>query len=103
KLAGATVGQLLEMLKLPEMYSRQQAKRVMAERGAKEVAGPLGEFVKGIKSEDPQAEHLRLEALWTYESINVVEPALLKELLASKDARVRAAAVRTVSHWHDEL
>lgn len=103
KLAGAMVPELLELLKLPEMYSRQQAKRVMAERGAKEVEPALAAWVKSIKAEDLLAEHQRLEALWTYESIDVVEPNLLNELLASKDARVRAAAVRTVSHWHELL
>ena len=103
KLAGATVPQLLEFLKSPEMYTRQQAKRLMAERGAQEVAPALAGWVKSLKSDEPWVEHHRLEVLWTYESIDVVEPMLLMDLLGAKDGRVRAAAVRTVSHWRDQI
>ena len=106
KFTGATVTQLLEHLRSPEMYTRSQAKRVLAEKGAKEVAPALQKWVGVLNVLDlseAEREHARLEALWTYESINVVEPKLLTELLESKDARVRAAAVRTISHWHDLL
>ena len=106
KFAGATVPQLVEYLRSPEMYTRSQAKRVLAEKGAKEVAPALEKWVGVLNILDlsvAEREHARLEALWTYESIDVVEPKLLTELLASSDARVRAAAVRTVSHWHDFL
>jgi putative heme-binding domain-containing protein len=103
KLVNATVAELLEDLKLPEMYTRQQAKRVMAEMGAKLVAPALDAWVLGLKKEDEATEHYRLEALWTYESIDQVQPKLLQELLASADPRVRAAAVRVVSHWHGQL
>jgi putative heme-binding domain-containing protein len=103
KLTGATVAELLEDLKQPEMYTRQQAKRVMAEMGAKQVGPALDAWVAALKKDDPATEHARLEALWTYESIDVIQPKLLEELLASPDPRVRAAAVRVVSHWHDSL
>ena len=103
KFAGASLAQLFESLKAPEMYTRQQAKRVLAERGVTEVAPALTGWVKSLSKEDAAREHHRLEALWTYESINTVEPMLLMELLGSTDFRVRAAAVRTVSHWHDLL
>ena len=103
KLVGASVQRLLEFLTSPEQYTRQQAKRVMTERGAKMVAPALGMWVATLDAKDPQVEQHRLEALWTYESIDVVEPKLLMELLVSKDARVRAAAVRTTSHWLESL
>ena len=103
KFIGATLPQILDDLKSPEMYTRQQAKRMLAERGPTEVAPALAGWVKSLQQNDDGVEHHRLEALWTYESINTVEPMLLMELLSSKHAQVRAAAVRTVSHWHDLL
>ena len=72
---------------------------MLKERGASDVAGPLETWVKGLDPTDPDAEHHRLEALWTYQSIDVVAPGLLSNLLNSADPRVRAAAVRVVQHW----
>jgi putative heme-binding domain-containing protein len=48
-------------------------------------------------------EHHRLEALWTYQALDVVEPKLLAHLLGSRDPRVRAAATRVVQFWHRRL
>src|SRR5438477_5942795 len=38
-----------------------------------------------------------------FESLNVTEPALLKELLEEKDAHIRAAATRVLSYWHKRM
>src|SRR5262245_25763747 len=71
----------------PEDRPRHFAKRGLAERDPKEVAPALAAWTK--KLED---EHDRLEALWAYQTIDVVEPDLLRSLLGAKDARTRAAA-----------
>ncbi len=44
-----------------------------------------------------------LETLWTYQALDVVEPKLLAHLLQAGDYRIRAAAVRVVSAWHERL
>jgi putative heme-binding domain-containing protein len=103
RLVGAPVAALLDALKAPEDWTRQQAKRVLKERGAKEVLPALADWVKGLDPNDPDAEHRRLEALWTYQSLDVVEPDLLGRLLRSPDPRVRAAATRVVRYWHNRL
>src|SRR5206468_874125 len=46
---------------------------------------------------------LRLEALWVYQSLDVVEPRLLGGLLTATDHRVRAAATRVAGAWADRL
>ena len=103
KLVGADVPALLEALKAPEEYTRRQAKRVIKERGAKEVVPALAAWVKALDSADPNFEQNRLEGLWTYQTLNVPEPALLKAALASKDARVRAAAARIAPFWDGRM
>ena len=103
KLVAAPVAALLDALKAPEDWTRQQAKRVLKERGAAEVVPALAAFVKSIDGNTLDAEHLKLEALWTYQSLDVIEPELLGRLLRSDDARARAAAVRVVAHWHGRL
>ena len=46
KLVGAPVPALLDALKAPEGWTRDQAKRVLKERGAKEVLPVLADWVK---------------------------------------------------------
>ena len=101
KLVDATTEELLEQLKSPEQWTRHFAKRVMKERGAEKVMPALEAWVKKARSEG--AEHQLLEALWTYQSLDTAEPALLERLLKAKDHRVRAAAVRVVPHWKAQL
>ncbi len=103
RLVGATIDDLLAALKAPEDWTRQQAKRVLKERGPKEVVPRLAAWVKKLDGSDPESEHHRLEALWTYQAVDVAEPALLASLLDSKDARVRAAATRVVPFWKTRL
>jgi putative heme-binding domain-containing protein len=103
RLEGAAVDELLAALKAPEDWTRQQAKRVLKERGAREVLPALARWVGSLDAHEPNHEHHLLEALWTYQSLDTVEPKLLASLLQAKDGRVRAAAVRVVSQWHDRL
>jgi putative heme-binding domain-containing protein len=103
KLVGASVADLLGALKAPEDWTRHHARRVLKERGAGEVVPALGAWVKGLDPNDPDAEHQRLEALWTYQALDVVEPDLLGRLLRSADPRVRAAAARVVGYWQGRL
>jgi putative heme-binding domain-containing protein len=102
-LVGAKTPELLDRLKDPEDWTRQQAKRVLKERAAKDVIPALEAWVKSLDPKDPGHEHHLFEALWTYESLDVVEPKLLDALLNARDYRARAAAVRVLSHWHPRV
>lgn len=102
KLVGASTESLLEALKAPEDWTRVHAKRVLKERGAR-VLPALAAWVKQLDPAGADVEHERLEALWTYQSLDTVEPELLASLLRAKDHRVRAAATRVVRHWHSRL
>jgi len=103
QLDRAPVEDLLEALKAPEDWTRQQAKRVLKERGGVQVLPALAKWVGNLESKDGDQEHHLLEALWTYQSLDTVEPKLLERLLRANDGRARAAAVRVVAQWHDRL
>src|SRR5690606_34253068 len=51
----------------------------------------------------PDFEHMRLEILWTYQTLDEVNQPLLDVLLVSTDYHVRAAAVRVLSQWKSRL
>jgi putative heme-binding domain-containing protein len=101
-LVGASTEELLDALKAPEDWTRQQANRVLKERGA-QVVPELTAWVEKLDPADRDHEHQLLEALWTYQALDVVEPKLLKRLLSATDPRARAAATRVLQHWHGRL
>ena len=103
ELVGANVEAILDQLKSPEQETRVQAKRVLKELGAEKVLPALANWVETLDPADAEFEHHRLEGLWTYQTLDVVNPQLLAAVLASPEAQVRAAAVRVVYHWHDRL
>lgn len=131
-LPAASTEQLLAALTAPETWTRHHAKRVLKERGLTErqrlvdaalAAGSttaidaalakipnepsfLPAVDRWLANLDPKSatfEEQRLEALWTYQSVDVLRPQLLEQILRSPDPRARAAAVRVVGQWHDRL
>ncbi|MSU50791.1 MAG: c-type cytochrome [Opitutus sp.] len=82
---------LLDRLLSPSGYDRESAKRVLVERGAAKVLPDLEVWTK-----KQTTETARLNALWTYQAFNASRPEFLHGLLAAKDGRVRAAAVRAL-------
>src|SRR5205807_9528586 len=77
--------------------NRAQSRRLLTERGEKILP-----TVRLWASAHP-SEQARLEALWMLQSLNLPEPAVLKELLEAKDAHIRAAATRVLSYWHTHV
>src|SRR5262249_59842326 len=100
--AGASNDELLEALKPPEDWPRHQAKRVLKERGAK-VLPALATWLKKVETAGKADEHLLLEALWVYQTLDVTEPQLLARLLEAKEPHIRAAATRVLGYWQARL
>jgi putative heme-binding domain-containing protein len=103
KIVGAAIPALLEMLKAQEEFTRSNAKLELKRHGAKEVVPAVANWVKGLDPADPQFEHQRLEALWTYQSVDTPEVELLTALLGSPEHHVRAAATRVLAAWHQQV
>ncbi len=98
QLAKATIPELLDHLKAPEGWTRQQAKRELATRKPQEVAAAVRDWIETLDANDKRYDHHRLEGLWTYETVGVIEPALLETLMHKAETpEVRAAAVRVAA------
>jgi len=91
------VADLLQRLESVDQWERHTARRELKERGAA-ILPELKKWLAGIAI-DESTEHLRLEALWCFQSQREVNAELLRQLLQATDGRVRAAAVRVLSHW----
>ncbi|WP_162052976.1 PVC-type heme-binding CxxCH protein [Pontibacter pamirensis] len=98
KVAGASINQLLDNLKLPEYRTRYRTRRELRGRKASEVLSHLNTWVAKLDKNDPQYEHHLLEALWVSWGLNQVNEPLLRQLLQAKDYRARAAAVRVLRY-----
>jgi putative heme-binding domain-containing protein len=103
KIAGAPVPELLEMLKSDRAWTRHFAKRELRERGAAEVLPALRTWSEALPKTSEADWHLLLEAAWTREGLNRFSAKLWRELWAAPDARIRAAALRILSHRWREL
>lgn len=97
KLVSAKNSDLLDQLLSPNNFNREQARRVLTERGPK-IQSDLAKWTRA----QPTQKGL-LEALWMYQSIDVVNADLLERVLNAADGRIRAAAVRVLGAWHKRL
>ena len=97
-ISGASIDVLLDNLKLPEYRTRYRTRRELRGRNASDVSSQLLVWVDHLDENDPKFEHHLLEALWVSWGINKVDQPLLRQLLASKDYHVRAAAVRVLRY-----
>jgi putative heme-binding domain-containing protein len=103
RLVDATVRELLDQLKAPEEYTRLRAKQVLKERGADAVLPELDKWVAALGPINATNALWHLEALWTYQSLDVPEPKQLLSLLRFNDDRVKAAAIRVLSAWRGRI
>jgi putative heme-binding domain-containing protein len=108
KLVDATIPELLDQLKAPEQWTRQQAKRVLKERGAEKVLPELEKWIQARSPLDADFVPCLLEAAWLFEAFganaaippeaNASNRALdvLLTLAICKVPEARAAAVRLI-------
>jgi putative heme-binding domain-containing protein len=85
---------LIERLNSPNVYFRDQAQRLLAERATPEVKGKL-EKLAGDADEPRKA---RMHALWARVGCGPLDAAFSEKLLADKDAAFRAWAVRAAGN-----
>jgi putative membrane-bound dehydrogenase-like protein len=103
KIDGEPIASLLELLKDSENNTRYRARRELAQRPTTEVTAELSQWIAKLDPKFSDYEHDLLEALWIYQSHNMVETSLLQKLLNAKDHRARAAAVRALTFWMERL
>lgn len=98
KVAGATIPELLENLKLPEFRTRYRTRRELRARDPEEVLAAVRHWVANLNIEDEKYEHHVLEALWVTWGLDRVDENILFHVLKSPDYRARAAGVRVLRY-----
>ncbi len=103
RIAGASVPELLELLKSYEDRTRYRARRELRDRPPAEVLAALDKWVGSLDTGNADYWKHMLEALWLHQSLDEVDVPLLKKLLASPEPRARAAATRVLCYWRDRV
>ncbi|MFK7910036.1 MAG: PVC-type heme-binding CxxCH protein [Akkermansiaceae bacterium] len=103
KVAGASISELLENLKVYEDRTRYRTRRELRGRDTAEVLGSIKKWIGGLDKNDPNYEHYLLEALWVTWGHDKIDQGLLNQLLTSEDHRVRSAATRAVRYNTHQL
>ena len=102
-LTGRSVDSLLDCLKSDEYWVRYQVRRLLMERSFSEIQEPLAKWVLKQDKKASHYEHHLMEALTVYESHEVVNESLLKQLLKAKHAGARGYAVQVAGRWSDRV
>ncbi|WP_435005110.1 PVC-type heme-binding CxxCH protein [Tundrisphaera lichenicola] len=101
KIAGASVPELLDLLKAYEDRTRYRARRELREHPPEVVLSELKKWVDGLYKNDPEYWHHKLEALWLHQSLDAFDEAALDEMLTCPEPKARAAATRVLCYWRD--
>ncbi|MDX2035575.1 MAG: GDSL-type esterase/lipase family protein [Isosphaeraceae bacterium] len=103
KIAGESVEQLLDLLKVYEDRTRYRARRELREHTEAEVVPAVKKWIAGLYKDDPNYWHHMLEGLWVHQSFDVYDEALLKTMLSCPEPKARAAATRVLCYWRDKV
>jgi len=103
KLVGVPLSDVVAHLKDPESFTRQQVKRVLYDADQEQAKQALDSWVATLSPQDALVDHHRLEALWCYQTIGVINETLLRAVLKAKDARARAAGLRVLRYWFSQI
>ena len=96
KIAGATIGAKLELLKTYEDRTRYRTRISLREHPVSEVQAALKQWVAALDKGGADYERLLLEALWVSQTIGEPNVALLRSLLVAKDYHIRSGATRAL-------
>lgn len=103
KLVDVPLAKVVSHLKALESFTRHQVKRVLYDADQSQAKQALDEWITSLDPQDSQIDHHRLEALWCYQTIGVVNEALLRQVLNAKEGRARAAGLRVLRYWFPQI
>lgn len=102
-IAGASIEQLLDNLKLPEYRTRYRTRRELRGHSADKVLPILKKWVKNLNKKEANYNQYLVEALWVTWGLNQVDETLLEQVLNSDDFRARTAAVRVLRYTGHQI
>ncbi len=103
KLAAKPIDNVIAQLSSSEHAVRYRARLELSGRDSKKVVEAAQKWARQFDANSLADAHHLLEALWVHEQHNIINTALLTQLLNSPDPRARAAATRVLGRRGDRV
>jgi len=103
KIDGASIDELLENLKLPEIRTRYRTRTELRMRDNDEVAKKATAWAEKLDTKDPKYLHNLLEAMGATWGANKINADIVQKLLESNDYHARAAAIHAIRYNTDKI
>jgi azurin len=100
KLAGKPIADILPHLASSEHAVRYRARIALSAHDRDQVLPAARRWANQFDVAKPEHAHHLLEVLWLHQQHDLVNPELLKTLLASPHSQARAAATRVLAAWN---
>ncbi|NND99511.1 MAG: c-type cytochrome [Pirellulaceae bacterium] len=103
RMKGKPIAEVCENFFAIGNSARYRARLELSSRDAADIVSQVQTFADSLDpkidgAERDEAQAL-LECLWVFEEQRIVNLPLLKKVFQANEPRVRAAAIRTLSHW----
>ncbi len=102
-LSQYVLADLFDLLRSPDRYPREQAKRTLFGGDTAVITKELRAWCERLDPHAPDLDFALMQALGVFEAHEAVELPLLKRVLAAKTAEARAYAASTLGRWADRL
>lgn len=103
RIAGASIPELLELLKSYEDRTRYRARMELWSRPSQEVLSTLKTWLGQLDKNDAEYWRHKLEALWLHQALDEPDTALLQEMLRCPEPKARAAATRVLCYTRERV
>jgi glucose/arabinose dehydrogenase len=103
KIDGASIVELLDLLKAYEDRTRYRARIALWQQPTTEILPALKTWIANLDSTDKEYWRHMLEALWLHQALDEVDTNLLAQVLSCPEPKARAAATRVLGYWRDRL
>lgn len=103
KIVGASVEELLDLLKAYEDRNRYRARRALWNLPDKILRPALKKWVTSLDPSDANHAHHMTEALWLHQQRGWINAELFKQVSTHPDYHSRAAAAHLLRHWSEDF
>ncbi|HSG69623.1 MAG TPA: PA14 domain-containing protein, partial [Planctomycetaceae bacterium] len=103
RMKGRPIAEVCDHFLAKENGTRYRARLELSGRDSDEVSAEVTAWSASRDVANPSDAQALLECLWVFEEHRLPNANLLATVFRASEPRVRAAAIRTLGHWADEV
>lgn len=103
KMRGMSVTEVVAQLASPDDDVRYRARLELTGRNHQEAAQAAAKLAETLDASQTANAQTLVETLWVHSTLDIFNEPLLRKVLTSPEPNARAAATRTLRHWHSKV